>query len=607
MSTAPKIESTDLNLADLLKDFYSVPDFQREYVWKEEHVRTLMDDLLTEFYDEGKQVPGDPEYFIGSIVVYPDEQGTFRLIDGQQRLTTVYLVLCAIRDRLKELQEKPPQGLLKQIADTATHPITGDDIFRDRLTLQYADSEHVLETIAEGQQPVDEIPRTTESVGNILTAYKAIYEALTVNFQNDAGLLKGFYAAFTHRVKLIRIKTPGITHALKIFETINDRGVGLNPMDLLKNLLFMRTGETDQQQLKTIWKSLVDTLERCNEKPLRYLRYYILGLHESDTTKPLREDEIYEYFAKHAGPLGINHNPLGFANELVKRASDYANFVDKKDPHGTPNRYLSNIAELSGLARQHFILLLAGHHLDADLFTELTRHLENLYFTYIVTREPTKNFERTFGRWSKDLRTVTTAADLEEFVDRYIRPDLVRRSGTFDFIFSQLSLKNIQQYRMRYILAKLTQFIQERALGNPMAAEIKGYLSKAADIEHILPRTPRPDVRAAFDKPEEYEAYSIRLGNLTLLEKTINASVSNGSYEEKKSGYLHSSFLLTKSLVQQPHVGQNTKLNHAVADLIQFDTWDSASIESRQEMLGRLARQVWLESSGVQVPSRPVI
>ena len=91
------------------------------------------------------------------------------------------------------------------------------------------------------------------------------------------------------------------------------------------------------------------------------------------------------------------------------------------------------------------------------------------------------------------------------------------------------------------------------------------------EIEHILPSKPRPDVRAAFDKLSEYADYSGRLGNLTLLEKTINASVSNGSFSEKAPGYRQSAFLLTKSLAEKPQVGVNTQLNRAVADLAPFE------------------------------------
>jgi methionine aminopeptidase len=78
-----------------------------------------------------------------------------------------------------------------------------------------------------------------------------------------------------------------------------------------------------------------------------------------------------------------------------------------------------------------------------------------------------------------------------------------------------------------------------------------------------------------------------------LLEKTINASISNNPFVEKKEGYLQSQFLLTKSLINKPKVGVNTQLNRAVDELIQFEEWNSETIELRQQMLVDLARKVW--------------
>jgi len=167
------------------------------------------------------------------------------------------------------------------------------------------------------------------------------------------------------------------------------------------------------------------------------------------------------------------------------------------------------------------------------------------------------------------------------------------RGDRFDFAFRELTQNGIQQYRMRYILAKLTQHIEERAWGSPTYSQLEHYTDKSVHVEHILPQTPTPAVRDGFDRPDEYDDFVIRLGNLTLLEKTINTSVSNRAYAEKAPGYRQSSFLLTKSLVELPKVGANTQLNRAVADLIQFDDWTSETITRRQEMLTALARKVW--------------
>lgn len=588
-----KIESNDLSISTILNDFYAVPDFQREYVWEQEHVEKLLQDIIDEFYDEeGRQIEG-PEYFLGSIVACKDDDGIFQLIDGQQRMTTIYLVLCAARDALTENGEEPPDWLKSSIRFVAPDPKTGNDIERHRMTLQYEDSDGILEKIVKATQAASSLPETTESVRRILSAYQTIREFYSANFKNDPSEIKKFLVAFTGRIKLIRILTPSIANALKVFETINDRGVGLNAMDLLKNLLFMKTPSEDYPKLKDRWKTLVDALDRCGEKPLRFLRYYIMSHHEIDYHRGIREDEIYEWFVEHAEDCGINSDPLGFADYLIKCAKAYANFLDAKDADGRENRYLRNIALLGGALRQQFILLLAGQHLPPELFTRLCRAIENLFFCYIINREPTKTFERNFARWSGELRDVNDEAGLNAFLDKYFTKDMQGRKERFDFSFRELTQWGIQQYRMRYILAKLTQHIEEQAWGNPAHGHLDHYITKKVEIEHILPANPRPDVRSAFDKPEEYDDYATRLGNLTLLEKTINSSVSNGSFDEKAPGYRQSAFLLTKSLVEKPSVGTNTQLNRAVEDLIQFDRWDSKAIEKRQEMLTALARKVW--------------
>lgn len=592
-SITPKIESQDLSVGALFKDFYSVPDFQREYVWEREQVEKLLQDIYDEFYDEEGRIAPGPEYFLGSIVACKADDGTYQLIDGQQRMTTLYLILCVLHDIFKEIKAERSKVLESQIADSAIDPRSYTEVERYRVTLQYEDSAGVLEKVASGDVPLADISENTASVKNVLAAYRDIREFLATNLNTEPKRLREFHGVLTTRVKLIRIVTPTIANALKVFETINDRGVGLNAMDLLKNLLFMRTSSKDYGKLKERWKKLVDTLHRCGEKPLRFLRYYIMAHHEIDYNRGIREDEIYTWLVGHAEECGIDADPMGFADGLIECAKAHANFLSCKDAQGLENRYLRNLDLLGGALRQQYILLMAGRNLPADLFDQLCRAIENLFFCYIITREPTKTFERNFARWSADLRKVKTAQDLQAFVSRCFIPDLQSHSDRFDFAFREMGQDRIQQYRIRYILAKLTQRVEEEAWGNPTYGRLDHYITNKVEIEHILPSNPRPDVRAAFDKPAEYAAYTGRLGNLTLLEKTINCSVSNASYTEKVPGYRQSTFLLTKSLAEKPQVGVNTQLNRAVQELLQFDRWDSAAILKRQEMLAKLARKVW--------------
>ncbi len=587
-----KIESKDLSIEDLYKDFYTVPDFQREFVWEREQVEKLLQDIQDEFFGEDGQLIKGPEYFLGSLVVCRDGDGTLSLIDGQQRMTTIFLILCAIRDLLIEVNESPSDTLKGQIAASSINDV-GDEMFRHRLVLQYDDSKGILKKVVEDSAHLDDVTEKTTSVIRIRSAYRDILEFLRINNDTSAKKLKLFYATFTKRVKLIRIITPSLTNALKVFETVNDRGVGLNAMDLLKNLLFMKTSPDEYPKLKQRWKDLIDTLDACGEKPLRFLRYFIMAHFELDSKKPLREDDIYDWFTTNIKTVGLDAQPLTFLKSLIDCASAWSNFLGAKDVDGAANPYLKNLTLLSGAARQHFILLLAGRHLQPQEFSKLCRALENLFFCYIITREPTRTFERNFAVWSSDLRSATDEESLDAFIANRVTSDLENRRGNFDFAFNELRQSRIQQYRMRYILAKLTQYIEQQAWNNPAHESLDQYIAKTVEVEHILPQTPTPEVMDSFDQTERYGEYVGLMGNLTLLEKTINTSVSNDLYAKKLPGYRQSSYLLTKSLVEKPQVGVNTQLNRAVEHLIPFAEWNSKSIEQRQVMLARLAVFVW--------------
>src|SRR4051794_9644362 len=182
----------------------------------------------------------------------------------------------------------------------------GIDVYRYRLTLQYEDSQSILKIIADGQDEIDTITPATRSVENITNAYRLIKSILAKEFGRDEVALRHFYAYFTRNVKLIRVTTVDITKALKVFETINDRGVGLDSMDLLKNLLFMYAAPPQFDGIKDTWKALVDTLFGVNEKPLRFLRYFIFSRYDVDR---LREDEIYKWFLRHENECGYKAHP----------------------------------------------------------------------------------------------------------------------------------------------------------------------------------------------------------------------------------------------------------------------------------------------------------
>jgi hypothetical protein len=585
IDTGQRIESDDLSIGDVFKDFYAVPDYQREYVWSDEEVEQLLVDINTEFSSNGSQ---PSEYFIGSIVVTPNDEGTYDLIDGQQRVTTLFILLCAIRDRLRELEGEEPDHLKKMIRDSDLDD-RGRDVYRYRVDLQYEDATGILQKIGASEESESGQP-ATRSVENILDALKFCRSFLESEFGDSADQVRIFYSYLHRQVKLIRVITRSVAHALKVFETINDRGVGLDSMDLLKNLMFMSATRDQFDKLKEEWKKLIDLLHG-KEKPLRFLRYFIFATYDVDR---LREDQIYSWFVSNASLCGYDDDPVGFVQELHGAAAAYVRFVDGLDVTGKENRYLQNLRRLSGAARQHLILLLAGSHLDPDRFLILTREIENLFFAYIITREPTREFEGRFAQWALELRQIRDDANaFGEFIANRMAASRRALAQRFHLAFAEFAQGMTQQYRLRYVLGKLTQFADEQAWGAEQHADLSTYTQSKVEVEHILPQNPSTLVLNDFDKPDEYTDYVGRLGNLCLLEKTINASVGNGLFKEKQAAYRQSGFLLTKSLGERVQVGSNTAVDRVARRLPAFETWSSKDIAARQRFLAELASEVW--------------
>lgn len=577
------IQSRDVTVASVFQDFYVVPDYQREYVWESEQVDQLLGDI------RGEQVGSEagveaPEYFIGSIVVCPNHAGTLDLIDGQQRMTTLYLTLCAVRDMLGQ---GAPEMLRPQIASTSID-VAGNELFRYRLDLQYPDSGGVLESIAAGSHPAPSL--RSKSITNLLNAYETAARFLRTEVGDDPVKIRAFYGYLMNKVKLIRIQTEDVAKALKIFETINDRGKGLDAMDLLKNLLFMKASQPQFDQLKSTWKKMQDIIHDIGEKPLRFLRYFIFSRYEVEL---LREDEIYGWLSRHP-ETGYTADPIGFADELLKAASAYRNFLRGMDENGTRNRYLENLRILGGkAARQHLILLLAGRHLPPELFDRLAKEVEELFFVYVITREPTRDFERDFARWTTELASVFDADALDALIARRFTPAKAKLSERFDDAFRRMYAHSVQGYRLRYIIAKLTQRVELDAYGETETSKwLSPFIENAYEIEHIFPQGASETAKDEFG-PFTDTAIVQRLGNLVLVEQGINASLGNRPYSHKRQVYPKSRHLLTRSISEIQRVGQAGRIDRAVSSFTAFEEWNEANVERRQAELGLLARRTW--------------
>ncbi|MBW6513527.1 MAG: DUF262 domain-containing HNH endonuclease family protein [Candidatus Syntrophosphaera sp.] len=586
--------------------YYLVPDYQREYVWKEKEVTRLLEDITNEM--DGN---GETEYFIGTIIVSPTNQADhFEVIDGQQRLTTFFLLLCAIKSILDDQKQKHS---IDQLIMSLDDDLNGEPVMTLRLEPRYENAIEIITKIIElNADPI--ITRkaiqaagisTYGSLDNIVEAYRIIYSYLVSNYP-DISDLKKYWGYIGNQVVFIQIATE-ISSALKIFETINERGVGLNPMDLLKNLIFRQVGQNEFGRLKNEWKDITKALEEKQEKPLRFLRYYLMSNYPIANKRNdhiLREDEIYDWIVDNGNAelCGYRRDPFAFVKHLKGNLDCYLAFIEGKDKDKKSNVNTEDLSEMCGGAFSlHYILLLAIRSLPKELFESFVNKLEVFLFYYLFTKTPTKELERSFAIWAGELREIAQQKDpavqkdmLDSFVSTRFVPSVQSKQKELQAFLENYSLGILQYYRTRYFLAKIAQYVDRHFTGVNDKRTLKDFT--VLEIEHILPDNPADDVRNRFIQNNpgiDYDKYKIKLGNLTLLQKPLNIVAGNDYYKRKCDQYKNCGFYFTRSLVETPTVGNQSSVNRINQFLKVFPDWNAATIDERQQLLINLAFEVW--------------
>ncbi len=604
------IQNDKYSIEKAFKDcFYAVPDFQREYVWTDKEVNQLLNDINEQFYSDSAT-----EYFIGTILVSPkdNEKDKFDIIDGQQRLTTIFLILCALHALFEKFEKRDlikHKNILKKLM-LDEHTISAEEVETDyKLELQYEGASGIIKKIVEINGDPKTVrksivsPSSKKTFGasdKILKAYKTIYHSLEDDYNDDKKLQKYWYylAKYVH---FIQISTD-FNHALQVFETINERGKSLNPMDLLKNMLFKQVDREEFEKLKGKWGNITKLLEENKEKPLRFLRYFLIANYKIE----IREKEIYKWLSKkeNAELTGYKKKPFDFVDKIADNAMQYINFTKGLNNHGNPSIPLTSLKELTLRSfKSHYVLLLAAADLPESLFNQFIRQLESFLFFYIFTRSPTNELEHHFAICVGKLKDISQIPDLKEqtkelneFIAMHFKKKMDDKKLELDDALDRLTFDSMQEYRIKYLLVRLTHHVEMEFRGkNSHQSGFENYFE--LEIEHILPITPKNDLRKSWEennKDFEYDEAKNLFGNLTLLEKPINIVAGRKFYSEKKKEYSKSGNYLTRSLDKLDTVGKNTSINRINDKLQSFETWNSIdNIKDRQKMLAKLVHDIW--------------
>ncbi|MCG5458910.1 DUF262 domain-containing protein [Micromonospora sp. PSH03] len=586
-------------LFSLLK--FRLDPYQREYSWGRSNVKALIDDLTDHFVEDW--TPGDERravrhyrpYFLGPFVYYQDDE-TAALVDGQQRITTLHLLLL----HLRRLAIEAEQGEY-QIDIAALEPLIAGNSYGERAYVIRSDERSpVLEAIFEGKPlslPADAGP----SVVNLYERSQELDALLPESIRDEA--LPLFIHWLLNRVCLVGINANNRRQGWEIFETMNDRGVQLGPADLLKSFLLRSARNRDNlPRLGEAWSGVLARIDhRAPQAAAKFLQALLIGRYAQSL------DEITDIGVSFHG--WVQENAAERMN--LRHASDFARFVEH-DLVRLSGRYATLNAATKVLEPglevlfynakneiDQMPLLLAA--IDPDDSNAQFREKASLVAAYLdivfvrmaVNNRITKSNELyapvlplILGlRASYDIDTLT----------KFLGRQIAQLDADFTGV-KRYGLRADNRAQVRYLLARMTAFVETECGGQN---EMVRYLDKDEpfEIEHIWANKFERH-QAEVRVESEFRLQRNRLGALLLLRKSHNASYQDAPYERKVEWYRSQNHLaaslhkvtwernrpFTEGVVKKRKL---EKLFHPVA------RFDMGAIELRQRLYERLCEIIW--------------
>jgi hypothetical protein len=541
---------------------YRVPMFQRDYSWTEQEWDDLWQDI-TAMVEPG----GEQGHYLGYLVLQSGDERNYDIIDGQQRLTTLSLLVLAVLRNLRRLAElkidaadnERRENELRKTYIGYLDPVTL--IARSKLSLNRHNDLFYQTYLV----PLERLPkRNLKASEHLLRKGFEWFEARVRDRFHEARSgadLARFVDAIADRLFFTVISVTDELNAFKVFETLNARGVRLSSTDLLKNYLFSvvhKAGGHDHEirTLEERWEAVVGKLG--SESVPDFLRVFWNSQH------PLtRHAELFKTIR-----ASINNKADVFTllRDMDRDADIYAALGDANDSLWNADQR-KHIAELVMFnIRQPQALLLAARRAlsDAD-FTRVLRACSIISFRYnVIGNLATNEQERVYNAAAEKIAKGHLAGPAD--IIRALRPvyptDEQFRGAFAEKQIRTTSARNRQV--MRFILFEI-----ERQVAN----QVFEYTSDKYTIEHILPEHPDESWTAFTDEQADRCVY--RIGNMTPLEAGPNRDIGNKSYAEKREVFAKSGFAITKRVADE-HL-----------------EWTPERIASRQQWLANQATAIW--------------
>ncbi len=543
---------------------YRIPRFQRYYSWTEDEWEDLWLDILGTI-KEG----GEPAHYMGYLVLQSDDEKVFDVIDGQQRLTTLSLIVLAV---LKNLQRLVDEGKdandNQQRLETLRKNYIGylDPITlvpRSKLTLNRNNDNYYQTYLV----PLGHLPqRGFRASEHSLRKTFEWFDKKVSEYARKSGLDEGIALAtlvetMSDRLFFTVITVTDELNAYKVFETLNARGVRLSATDLLKNYLFSvldRQGqhEYELKKLEDRWEAVVGRLG--SESFPDFLR-----LHWNSRHSFVRQAELFKTIR---GQVKTREAVFDLLRAMEEDIDAYLGLTSPETSSWPPKlKSYAQQLKLFGV-RQPFPLLLAARRIfDDQQFEPILRATVIISFRYnVISVLQANEQERVYNQVASGLSRLELRSPSQ--VLSALNPIYIS-DESFRAAFANKIIRTTQTRNrriVRYILCELEK---------QLAGQDYDFNSDTFNLEHVLPQNPGADWKQFSE--EEIESMVFRLGNMTLLQSSANRDQGNDNYTTKRPVYANSGFVVTRKLAEE-----NAE-------------WNPERIAARQSWMAKQAIAIW--------------
>lgn len=532
---------------------FMAPKFQRDYSWGSEQWDDLWQDIETMLFE-------NDEHYMGYLVLQTDDDKNYHIIDGQQRFTTVtILILAAIKCIKKFVEKGVDVDDNQQRVDNLLQTYIGK---KDAVTLVY-DNVLVLNRNNDGYFRDYIVKLEDLRVRNLKSSEKLMkqcFEFFEQKLKNKftSGMEYAKYIQYVvDNLYFTQIVVNDEMNAFRVFETLNARGVQLSSSDLLKNYLFSLVDKNNThpsriEVLEEKWAKLADNIK--TEKLPEFLRYYWNAGHKS-----IRANALFKTIRKE---IVTDQQVFVLVNDLYRYSDVYMALTDSNDMLWTDLEVKQYVGLLNifRLKQPFSVLMTAKLNLSDAEFKKLFKNIIKICFRYNVICDRNPNDQ------DAPFNALAMLITKEKEVNYQLLASIIVDDKVFENSFSDKSFP----YNTRN--AKIVRYILGTIEKHNGSSQDVAYYDEDASIEHIMPQNAEEGWNVDEDKLRQLV---FRLGNTCLLERRLNMQIKNDSFEEKRKIYSQSVYLDAKMIAQEQ------------------EDWTEMDINKRQAKMARVAVNIW--------------